>query len=76
MYAIVTKKDSNEIELTWLADKIELSDGALVCQNESEVTTFEDITSLTHTVTEFNGSLPSDFQPEGYMLVEGELVKK
>lgn len=76
MYAIVTKKDSNDIELTWLSDKVELSEGALVCQNEDEVTTFEEISSLTHEVTEFNGSLPSDFVVSDYMLVGGELVKK
>jgi hypothetical protein len=76
MYAIVTKKDSTDIELAWLSDKAELTDGALVCQHEGEVTTFDSITSVTHVVTEFEGSLPEDFTPSDYSFVGGELVKK
>ena len=76
MYAIVTKKDSSDIELVWLSDKTELTDGAVVCQNEGDVVSFDDFTSLTHEVYEFDGSLPEGFVNEEYSFVDGALVKK
>ena len=76
MYAVITKKDSSDIVMVWLSDKVELTDGALVCQNEGTVTTFEDITSLTHEVSEFEGELPSDYSAESYSFSNGAFVKK
>lgn len=76
MYAVITKKDSSDIAMVWLSDKAELTDGALVCQNEGTVTTFNDITSLSHEVFEFEGELPSDFTSDMYSFVGGAFVKK
>jgi hypothetical protein len=76
MYAIITKKGSTDIEFAWLCDKAEMTDGALVCQYAGEVNTFEDMTSVTHELTNFEGSLPEGFVAAEYMLVDGNIIKK
>jgi hypothetical protein len=76
MYAIITKKDSTEIVLVWQSEKSQLTDGMLVCQGEAGIETFDDITSVEHTLYEFDGELPADFEPATYTFSNGEFVKK
>tara|TARA_R110000803_G_scaffold129867_11_gene197234 strand:+ start:13781 stop:14008 length:228 start_codon:yes stop_codon:yes gene_type:complete len=75
MYAIITKIDSTEIELSWLSEKTELTDGTLVCQEEQTITTFDEFNSVSHKLTEVE-SLPEDFTPETFHLLNGVIVKK
>lgn len=76
MYAIITKIDSTDITLVWSSENSELTDGALVCQSESGIQTFDDITSEEHVLYQFDGELPVDFDPATYSFVNGEFVKK
>ena len=73
MYTIITKIGSPEIDLSFLSDKSELTDGVLVCQLEGSVTTFDEFNSLTHTLTEVE-ALPESFSPETHQLVNGVIV--
>jgi hypothetical protein len=73
MYTIVTKIGSSEIDLAWLSENSQLSDGVLVCQHEDTVVTFDEFNDTTHTITEVS-SLPENFSPETHQLVNGEIV--
>ena len=73
MYTIITKIGSPEIDLSFLSDKSELTDGVLVCQLEGSVTTFDEFNNLTHTLIEVE-TLPEGFSPETHQLVNGVIV--
>lgn len=73
MYTIVTKIGSSEIDLAWLSENSQLSDGALVCQHEDTVVTFDEFNNTTHVISEVS-SLPENFSPETHGLVNGEIV--
>jgi hypothetical protein len=75
MYAIITKKESSIIDLVWLCDKYELTDGVLICQYEEDVNEFSEITSETHNVYEFNGEIPDDYGSVPYNFENGTFIK-
>ena len=74
MYVVVTKKDTDIVDLIWLGETFDMTDGLLVIQNEDSLTTFEDFTTVTHNAYLFDGELTDDLDPSSHKFIDGQFV--